>query len=243
MGTACQGNAKADSRVQTPTMPVPVDTSAPLPNMLLPACLQKCRPLPLSDLAQACINGTLPVGVKHHSTQVQRRCLESCLEDIWDLHEEDVPHEQSKQSGPDATLCMRAYGRTYTYSQMPVDEHTRTVKYLWTNKHIQSGAVENFRPYLCTGAPGAEWAGPALCRGEGVGVGGGGLGGVGAQTLLPMVWGTSANSSCQICCILDVAGLGSPELRCERARCLGQCLTTVVTVGLHTTRRVLSLKL
>ena len=137
---------------------------------------------------------------------------------------------------------------------VPMDEHTRTVRCLWTNIHVQSNTCGQTNTYSqvllkILGRTCVQelqvLSGQALHSAgvRGWGWGGGGLGGVGAQTLLPMVWGTSANSSCQICCILDVAGLGSPELRCERARCLGQCLTTVVTVGLHTTRRVLSLKL
>ena len=99
-------------------MPVPVDTSAPLPNMLLPAPLQQRRPLPLPDLAEPCINGIPPTGVEHHSTQVKRRCLEGCLEDIWNLHEDDVPHEQSKQSGPNAALCMRACRNIHTHLEV-----------------------------------------------------------------------------------------------------------------------------
>lgn len=94
-------------------MPVPVDTSAPLPDMLLPAFLQQRRALPPPDLAQAGINGTPPTGVEHHSTQVKGRCLEGCLEDIGNLHEDDVPHEQSEQSGPNAAFCMRACGDTH----------------------------------------------------------------------------------------------------------------------------------
>ena len=97
-------------------MPVPADTSAPLPNMLLPAVLQQRRPLPLPDLAQAGINSAPPTGVEHHGTQVKRRCLESCLEDIWNLHEDDVPHEQPKESGPNAAFCVCACGYTTTHT-------------------------------------------------------------------------------------------------------------------------------
>lgn len=97
-------------------MPVPVDTSAPLPDMLLPTFLQQRRPLPLPDLVQACINGIPPTGVEHHGTQVKRRCLEGCLEDIRNLHEDDVPHEQSEKSGPNATLCMGACGHAHTHT-------------------------------------------------------------------------------------------------------------------------------
>lgn len=89
-------------------MAIPVDASAPLPKMLPPALLQQRRALPLPDLTQAGINGLPPARVKHHSAQVKRRCLKGSLEDIWDVHEDDIPGEQAEQGCPDATLCMRA---------------------------------------------------------------------------------------------------------------------------------------
>lgn len=101
-------NALPEHQGASLTMPVPVDTSAPLPNVLLPALLQQGRALPIPDLAQSGLDGISPAGVEHHSTQVKRRCLKGSLEDIWNLHEDDVPHEQAKKGGPDAALCMRA---------------------------------------------------------------------------------------------------------------------------------------
>lgn len=85
--------------------------------VLLPAALQQGRPLPLSHLTQPCFYGILPGGVEHHSAQVKRSRLKSCLKDFRDTHEDDVPHEQAKEGGPDATFSMSTcvtmcYGHT-----------------------------------------------------------------------------------------------------------------------------------
>lgn len=87
-------------------MPVPIDTSAPLSMVLLPAAVQQGRPLPLLHFTQPCFYGVLPGGIKHHSAQVKGSCLKGCLKDIRNIHEDDVPHEQAKEGGPDAPLCM-----------------------------------------------------------------------------------------------------------------------------------------
>ncbi len=87
-------------------MPVPIDTSAPFSMVLLPAALQQGRPLPLSHLTQPRFYGVLPGGIEHYSAQIKGSCLKGCLKDIRDVHEDDVPHEQAKEGGPDAPLCM-----------------------------------------------------------------------------------------------------------------------------------------
>jgi len=87
-------------------MPVPVYTSAPFSIVLLPAALQQGRPLPLSHFTQPCFYGVLPGGIKHYSAQVKGSCLKGCLKDIRDIHEDDVPHQQAKEGGPDSPLCM-----------------------------------------------------------------------------------------------------------------------------------------
>lgn len=74
--------------------------------MLLPAVLQQPGSFAPSDLCQAALYSSLPCWVEDDCAQVQGRCLEGCLEDIRNVHEENVPHEQAKQGGPNAPLSM-----------------------------------------------------------------------------------------------------------------------------------------
>lgn len=120
-----------------PTMPVPVDASTPFTDMLLPALLQQLRSLSISDLAQPGLDGVPTGRVEHHSAQIKRRCLEGCLEDIWHVHEKDVPHEQAKEGRPDATFCMCTYVQKSHFVGVPNTNGSLHAKLLlvWLPSH------------------------------------------------------------------------------------------------------------
>ena len=89
-------------------MSIPVDTPAPLPNMLKPAVLQQGGTMSRSHFPQASLYGILSGRVEHHSAQVKRRSLECGVEHIRDIHEDDIPHEQAKEGSPNAAFGMCA---------------------------------------------------------------------------------------------------------------------------------------
>ena len=90
------------------TAAIPVHAAAPLPVVALPALPDARWPGAIPHLLQPGSDDVCPRRVEGHRPQVQGSCLEGCPEHLWDGQEQDVPHEQAKQGGPDASLSMHA---------------------------------------------------------------------------------------------------------------------------------------